>query len=292
MPKIRSKHGYAEVPLPGQVYVFNIDSKGRHVAQVSSTKHVQLLLAAGTYEICKDDDDAAPATGPDLDTLRAHLMNAVAPKLIERPAANGERRYWVADNWPETTAVPEHIITKAKLPGCALIDPDKRLRLVTLNGSAIYAFLGSLESAGTEWRLFQLLPGSTIDLAAIPSADAINSGTDPDDEGDTEEGADGADEGDDQDGENGDDNAGNQSQQSAPPPPTTPQLIDVKGIGPTMVKKLAEQGVTTLDQLAALTKEQADALDDKLKAHGAIARDGWVAQAWKLIQDYAALASA
>ncbi len=57
-------------------------------------------------------------------------------------------------------------------------------------------------------------------------------------------------------------------------------LTQIKGLGPKVQARLGELGVTRVDQLAALTDDQADALDAELGAfRGRIARDRWVEQA-------------
>lgn len=56
-------------------------------------------------------------------------------------------------------------------------------------------------------------------------------------------------------------------------------LSRIAGVGPAMAKKLAAEGITTYAQIAALTKADASALDDKIGARGRITRDNWVKQA-------------
>jgi predicted flap endonuclease-1-like 5' DNA nuclease len=56
-------------------------------------------------------------------------------------------------------------------------------------------------------------------------------------------------------------------------------LSKITGVGPAMVKKLAAEGITAYAQIAALTKADAAALDDKIGARGRIIRNNWVKQA-------------
>lgn len=56
-------------------------------------------------------------------------------------------------------------------------------------------------------------------------------------------------------------------------------LSKITGVGPAMAKKLAAEGITTYAQIAALTKTDIAALDEKISARGRITRDSWVKQA-------------
>ena len=66
----------------------------------------------------------------------------------------------------------------------------------------------------------------------------------------------------------------------APPESTESGLGQLKGLGPKLVATLAELGFTRLDQIAALTPDQAEALDARLgNFRGRLARDRWIEQA-------------
>jgi predicted flap endonuclease-1-like 5' DNA nuclease len=57
-------------------------------------------------------------------------------------------------------------------------------------------------------------------------------------------------------------------------------LTQIKGLGPKLAATLAEQGITRVDQIAALTPEAAAELDAKLGTfQGRMARDRWIEQA-------------
>ena len=56
-------------------------------------------------------------------------------------------------------------------------------------------------------------------------------------------------------------------------------LTQISGVGPVIVKKLAEAGVTTFAQIAAWTPEEVAAMDEKLNFKGRIERDEWLKQA-------------
>ena len=57
-------------------------------------------------------------------------------------------------------------------------------------------------------------------------------------------------------------------------------LTTVKGLGPKVAAMLAERGITRVDQLAALSPDEASALDLQLGAFtGRMARDRWIEQA-------------
>jgi len=59
-------------------------------------------------------------------------------------------------------------------------------------------------------------------------------------------------------------------------------LKQLSGVGPALEKKLHEAGVTTFAQIAAWTKDDVAAMDEKLSFKGRIEREGWIAQAKKL----------
>ena len=71
----------------------------------------------------------------------------------------------------------------------------------------------------------------------------------------------------------------------APAPPATGAEVDapvtvLKGLGPKVAARLAEQGITRVGQLAALTPNEAEALDAALGTFsGRMARDRWIEQA-------------
>jgi predicted flap endonuclease-1-like 5' DNA nuclease len=65
-----------------------------------------------------------------------------------------------------------------------------------------------------------------------------------------------------------------------PPVETADDLTRMKGIGPRLADRLNSAGITRFSQLAALTPEQADALDSGLgDFQGRIHRDRWIEQA-------------
>lgn len=57
----------------------------------------------------------------------------------------------------------------------------------------------------------------------------------------------------------------------------------IAGVGPALEKKLAAAGVTSLTQIAKLTKAEIERIDAELNFKGRIERDDWVGQAKKLI---------
>ena len=59
-------------------------------------------------------------------------------------------------------------------------------------------------------------------------------------------------------------------------------LTQISGVGPVIVKKLHDLGVTTFAQIAAWTADDIAAMDEKLNFKGRIERDDWLAQAKKL----------
>ncbi|NNC54131.1 MAG: 50S ribosomal protein L21, partial [Pseudomonadales bacterium] len=61
-------------------------------------------------------------------------------------------------------------------------------------------------------------------------------------------------------------------------------LSRISGVGPVIVEKLAEQGITTFAQIAAFTADDVAAMDEKLNFKGRIERDNWIEQARKLMQ--------
>lgn len=75
------------------------------------------------------------------------------------------------------------------------------------------------------------------------------------------------------------------SQPSSPPVPVGPSSADgpitqLKGLGPRVAERLAAEGITTVGQLAALTDDEASALDAHLGPFtGRMTRDRWLEQA-------------
>jgi predicted flap endonuclease-1-like 5' DNA nuclease len=57
-------------------------------------------------------------------------------------------------------------------------------------------------------------------------------------------------------------------------------LQQIRGVGPTISRRLNEQGITTYHQLASLTDEEVGVLADTIRiARGRVARDDWVGAA-------------
>lgn len=59
-------------------------------------------------------------------------------------------------------------------------------------------------------------------------------------------------------------------------------LSKLAGVGPVLVKKLEEAGITTFAQIAAWTAQEIADIDEQLSLKGRIERDDWVAQAKEL----------
>ena len=64
----------------------------------------------------------------------------------------------------------------------------------------------------------------------------------------------------------------------------TDDLGKISGVGPVIVKKLNENGITDFAQIASWTPEQVTELDEKLNFKGRIERDGWIAQATEFMK--------
>ena len=61
-------------------------------------------------------------------------------------------------------------------------------------------------------------------------------------------------------------------------------LTKLTGVGPQLDKKLNDAGIFHYWQIGAMTPEDVTKLDTELKLNGRIDRDGWIAQARKLIE--------
>lgn len=72
------------------------------------------------------------------------------------------------------------------------------------------------------------------------------------------------------------------SKKVANKPAETDDLSQINGVGPVIVNKLHELGITTFVQIAALKQDEIDSINEKLSFKGRIERDQWVAQAKKL----------
>ena len=59
-------------------------------------------------------------------------------------------------------------------------------------------------------------------------------------------------------------------------------LTKISGVGPVIVGKLNDMGITTFDQIAKLKKADIEEIDEKLNFKGRIERDEWVKQAKEL----------
>ena len=59
-------------------------------------------------------------------------------------------------------------------------------------------------------------------------------------------------------------------------------LSQISGVGPVIVKKLNDLGVTTFAQIAEWTADDVAAMDEKLNFKGRIDRDDWIKQAKEL----------
>ena len=60
-------------------------------------------------------------------------------------------------------------------------------------------------------------------------------------------------------------------------------LTQINGVGPVIKEKLATLGITSLQQIAALTAEDVERIDQELSFKGRIQREEWVQQAQKLV---------
>lgn len=61
-------------------------------------------------------------------------------------------------------------------------------------------------------------------------------------------------------------------------------LQAIRGIGPALARQLEQHGYHTLEDIAGMSSEDIDALDQKLKFPGRIRRDRWVEQARGLVE--------
>ncbi len=62
-------------------------------------------------------------------------------------------------------------------------------------------------------------------------------------------------------------------------------LTRISGVGPVIVGKLNDMGITTFAQVAAFTPEKVAEVDEKLNFKGRIDREGWIEQAKKLSEE-------
>jgi large subunit ribosomal protein L21 len=71
---------------------------------------------------------------------------------------------------------------------------------------------------------------------------------------------------------------------AAAAPTGADDLSKISGVGPVLVKKLADAGITSFAQIAAWTAADVAEFDDKLNFKGRIERDDWIAQAKELMK--------
>jgi len=72
--------------------------------------------------------------------------------------------------------------------------------------------------------------------------------------------------------------------QEAEANPAGDDLTLLSGVGPKLVQKLHDAGVTTFAQVAAWTEDDVAAMDEKLSFKGRIEREGWIEQAKTLAE--------
>lgn len=65
--------------------------------------------------------------------------------------------------------------------------------------------------------------------------------------------------------------------------PKTDDVSLIDGVGPKITKQLADEGITSLAQIAELTQQSLLALDNKLGLKGRTAREMWIEQAKDLL---------
>lgn len=73
------------------------------------------------------------------------------------------------------------------------------------------------------------------------------------------------------------------TQDSLPIDNAEDDLTAIKGIGPKMMEKLYQQGITNFAKLAQMNTDFAEQLDETLKAQGRILREDWIGQAKKML---------
>jgi large subunit ribosomal protein L21 len=64
----------------------------------------------------------------------------------------------------------------------------------------------------------------------------------------------------------------------------TDDLSKLTGVGPVLVKKLVEAGISSFAQIAAWSADDVATVDEKLNLKGRIERDDWIAQAKEFIK--------
>jgi large subunit ribosomal protein L21 len=62
-------------------------------------------------------------------------------------------------------------------------------------------------------------------------------------------------------------------------------LTQISGVGPAIVDKLNAIGITSLEQIAAFSKEDIERVNGELNFKGRIERDDWVGQAKQLLKE-------
>mgnify|MGYP005863885139 CR=1 FL=1 len=72
--------------------------------------------------------------------------------------------------------------------------------------------------------------------------------------------------------------------QAASPPAAPDDLKRIKGIGPSLERKLHELGITRLEQIARLSAVEVERIDAQLDFPGRIRRERWVEQARALLR--------
>jgi predicted flap endonuclease-1-like 5' DNA nuclease len=236
----------------GTTYTFAPDEHGRFVAEVWNPKHIQALVAVIHYQLVKKDPDPLALT--EISPTEAVIGGADVELNCVGTGFTKHSLIIFNGGIEPTTYVSDELLTTVVKPSTA----------ETAGSYPVLIREGEEETSAFD---FTFTEAAEPEAPEEPPAEPEEFNPPKEPLAEPEEFV------------QSDDLIDEPAEDDGEPIPVT----NISGIGPTTATKLADIGITDARQIAALTLEEANALDLQLGLGGRIARDGWVEQAKALI---------